>query len=520
LTATVTPPAAPVEPPEPRPTVTDRLRSHLPVVLLVAAWCASRVIYALLGVGFDTAPLRLAYQIIDTDLLEHHLLTSVWHYHAQPPLFNIVIGLVLKLPVSPGHALGTLFRLIGLSLALLMYRLGVELRLSRTAAAVLAGVFTCAPPAVLYENYLFYTLPAAALLCAFALCLVRYVRTRSAWWGVGLFSAITALALIRATYHFVWVAFAVMFVALITRHGGGWRKTLAVALPTLLVLGLYVKNYVMFDTFSSSSWLGMNLARVVLAPAPDAEIERMIKDGRLSPQARIYPFEDLDTFHASHKPTGIAVLDRRMRTKTDPNLNNLDYIKISNQYTKDSLAYMKAHPGEYASTVLAATRMFFLPTTEYPFLEKNAKYMTGLRRAWWKVPDAQPVEFHDPRGFFKPTRWGADWAQISWSSLAAYAFMIVAWPVNAWRNRKRRRDDAGAPDGLDRETRFALTFVSATVAFAFLTGVMLEVGENNRYRFETDPVVWVAAVAFVAAWWRGRRARAAGDAPTAVASAD
>jgi hypothetical protein len=521
VTATVTPPDAPIddEPDAAAPERRSRFGGHGPVLVLVAVWVASRVFYALLGVGFDTDPLRLAYQIIDRDLLEHHLVTSVWHYHAQPPLFNLLIGLALKLPFSTALSLGLVFRAIGLALALLMYRLGVELGLSRVTAAVVAGLFTCAPPAVLYENYLFYTVPVATLLCATAVCLARYLRTRGAWAGVGLFAAVSALALTRATYHLVWVALTVAFVAWATRHGGGWRRTLVIALPTVLVLGLYVKNYVMFDTFSSSSWLGMNLARVVLAPAPNAEIERMIRAGELSPQARIYPFEDLDTFHASHKPTGVAVLDRRWRTSTDPNLNNLDYVDISNQFTKDSLRYLRAHPREYARTVVAATRMYFLPTSDYPFVEKNAKYLDGLRRAWWKVPEGNAVEFRDSRGFFNPTHWGPGWTQISWGALGAYALVVAGGPVLVLLRRRRARHDGPRPlPSLDRAAVLTLGYVGATTGFALLTGITLELGENNRFRFETDPLVWVATVVVVAAWWHGRRTDRSGatDRPPAT----
>jgi hypothetical protein len=509
VTSTVTTPAAPAAPPHTARGLATSVNRHRPVIALVIAWALSRVVYAQFGVGFDTAPLRLAYQIIDRDLLEHHLVTSLWHYHAQPPLFNLLIGLALKLPGSPAVALGFVFRAIGLALALLMYRLGVELGISRRAAAITAGVFTCAPPAVLYENYLFYTLPVATLLCGAAVCLVRYLRTRGTWSGVGFFACVSALALTRATYHLGWVAVTIAFVVWATRTEGGWRKTLAVALPTLLVLGLYVKNYVMFDTFSSSSWLGMNLARVVLAPAPDPEIEAMIRAGDISPQARIYPFEDLDTFGKRHEPTGVAVLDRRWRTATDPNLNNLDYVAISEQYRKDALKFLARHPREYFSTVVAATRMYFLPTSDYPFVEQNGREVDWARRAWWKVPDVEPVSFRDDRAFFNPKRWGPDWVQTSWSAIAAYALLVVAWPVSAFLayRRARRNPSDGEPGLLDRPARLCLWFLAASVGFAALTGVTLELGENNRFRFETDAVVWVAAVVLVTAWWSDRRPR-------------
>jgi hypothetical protein len=80
-----------------------------------------------------------------------------------------------------------------------------------------------------------------------------------------------------------------------------------------------------------------------------------------------------------------------------------------------------------------------------------------------------------------------------------YGLVLIGGPIILWRNRRNDVLDAGA--------RRTLAFACATVGFAFLSETLVELGENNRFRFETDPLVWVTAAALVAIWWRARAAR-------------
>jgi hypothetical protein len=52
-----------------------------------------------------------------------------------------------------------------------------------------------------------------------------------------------------------------------------------------------------------------------------------------------------------------------------------------------------------------------------------------------------------------------------------------------------------------------LVLIAITVAYATVIGNALEFGENNRFRFETDPLVCVAIVA-LSSYAVTRRARA------------
>lgn len=485
-----------------RERATVAVRGDVPLAVLVACWVASRVFYYAQGMRFDTDSLDVAYQFLPRDLLDHDFWRSIWHFHAQPPLFNLFLGAGLHLPGSPSLVFGVVFRVVSLLCAVLMYRLATALGAPRVAAAIAVGVFTCAPTAAFYEHYLFYTLPVATLLVVATWCLLQWLRTHRDGFGLGFFGAATALALTRASYHLVWIIAIIVFAAWATRGHTTRARLALLALPTLLVPALYVKNAIQFDTFSASSWQGMNLARVVLAPADQARVRTLVDDGVLSKDALVYPFSNVRLYGTSHRPTGIPALDRITRDAThhDPNLNNLDYVDISKQYQRDSLAYLRRHPAEYLGSVLAGVRLFFLPSSYNPQVGNNMLKMYDLTKASWIFPDLQPRKYEGVLAFTQPKQHGPGYWQMSYSSVLLYVIVLLAGPLLLWRTRR---------DGvLDAAARRTLAFACATVAFAFLSGTFLELGENNRFRFESDPLVWATAVALVALWWRARHARA------------
>ena len=45
-------------------------------------------------------PLTDMWQLLDVRLLRDHLAVSVWHLNMQPPLFNVYVGFLVKLPTD------------------------------------------------------------------------------------------------------------------------------------------------------------------------------------------------------------------------------------------------------------------------------------------------------------------------------------------------------------------------------------------------------------------------------------
>lgn len=131
----------------------------------------------------------MVYHYLDPEILRHELLRGLADLHAQPPVFNAFLGVVLKLAGSHANA---------------VFAASYELMAAGLSAG-LAWLFALHPTSIVHGHWLFYTLPVQLLLVAGAVVLVRFVdggRARSAYAFVW-FAA--RLLLTRSLYHVVWL---------------------------------------------------------------------------------------------------------------------------------------------------------------------------------------------------------------------------------------------------------------------------------------------------------------------------
>ncbi len=259
----------------------DRHLLHLILIFLF-----SRVAYMLIGVRFDYGPLRDFRQFIDPVLLRENLFESLLYFHAQPPLFNLFLGFWLQIAGDLAHLFyWATFAALSLAMYIAMYRLmrGNDLP-SRTSLAVVAA-YMISPTAIIYENWLFYTWPVAALLTLSALALRNFLSRETVGMAALFFFLVGIIALTRSTFHLVWVVAAIA--ALVFARPRIWRRTLAGAIvPLVVVVGIYAKNQVLFSNFSASSWLWWHFAMTTVAEVPEDARMALIGTGALSPASR------------------------------------------------------------------------------------------------------------------------------------------------------------------------------------------------------------------------------------------
>src|SRR5262245_54828981 len=125
-----------------------RLAELGPYLLIGVAFVAVRLAAHAWGLRFHGEG---SWHFIEPDLLEQRFLESLWYLHAQPPGFNALLGLVQKLA---GASLPIVFawgyRVCGLALGVVTYRLATELGAARWPAALVATLLVVSPPALLY----------------------------------------------------------------------------------------------------------------------------------------------------------------------------------------------------------------------------------------------------------------------------------------------------------------------------------------------------------------------------------
>jgi hypothetical protein len=486
------------------------------LLVVIAAFVLSRAVYYLVGVDYDSSPLDVFWQYIDPKLLREHLLESIWYSHANPPFFNLFLGVVLKVSGGEHHTVFTvIYVLLGLTLAVLLYRLMRRLGAPAWLSAVLASVYTASPAAVLYENWLYLEEVVAVCLLGGAVLLHRFAERGRTPDAVGAFALLGVVVLSRSLFHLLWL---VGLVAIVYAAQPGKRRRVlaAAAVPLALTLLIYVKNFVMFDTLSPTSCPGINAARVTTFQLSKPQIRERVRRRELSSFALESPFGLALTrpeLFRREPRRGVALLDATKKSTGAPNIDSAAYLRICPRYLEDARKTLLDEPDTYKRAVQQGTFIYWRPPSQYAFLPRdNLDDVKWIERAYGLVFYGQINPAKDivalalePRGDYSVKR---RIGEVAWLALAAYIAAVAFGLVVVWQALRRRRPSALA---------LVAAYAVFNIAWVTLVGIGFEAGENNRFRYLVDPL----ALALVASLFSRlpSRARATEASTTSETSA-
>jgi len=450
------------------------------VARLVAAFVVSRVAYALSGVRFIDGQTK-AWQALDPALIQHDLARSLFYLHTQPPGFNLFVGSVQKL--TPAHALWVfhaVFLGCGLTLYLALVRTMRVLGVSSWLSVALSTLFIVSPAAILYENWFFYTYPLATLLLLSVLALHAFIRTRKAKHAALFFFVIALLSLMQSSFH---LAFFALLIAGLSFWYPAERKViwLTSAPPFLLILLLYLKNAVLFGSFGVSSWVGMNMARVPFVNWPLSERAALVEQGRMSPVTLIEPFSPLDMYPVDARQAkgfeGIPLLSEAKKSTGEVNYNHLAYLRISKEYMRGVWYGVRHFPRFYVKGVLRSAFIYTKAASDYAWLVDN--------RAKIRLVD----ELYD-RVFLGRllVNGPAHVRGASTEPLRIYVFAIFTLPLVFVFGLVKVLQPKRLGPALTRDQLGLVSYICVCIAYLGSIGILMESGENNRFRFMTDPL--------------------------------
>lgn len=522
-------------------------------VAIALLFVVSRAILAWCGVTFGTFLLFRGWQSVDPDLLRDRLVETLWHLHAQPPLFNLGLGLVYRwfpeaawIPVL--HAL-----YLGMGLLLSVGLLSLAGRVLRHSwlAWLVTGLFILSPGCIVTENFLYYEYPCCLALVWTALFLSWFEEGHRFRHGLLACLGMAVVVLLRSLFHLIWFAGCLLLIwfFLVGRRrpvgvgaipgglpgssgdGPGTREaapdpgsagetdgspdgplkpgpllttrslTLMAVLPALLVGGWFLKNLVLFGFFGSSSWFGMNLWRIAHFSPDVREIQAVRDSGALSPVTAFAPFNPLPVYRpfiASSPAWGIPVLDREFRSCGDPNLNHRAYLEVASHYRRDALTLIRRFPFDYLMSVAVSLECFSLPATDYGFYRQNRQAMAAwddlynffIYGMWREDADLAWLKRAFPDYFATSSAKSPMLVQLLYPS-ALLLVLLVSFGV--------------LPPPRSRPLRFPLTlaFLAGTALYVAVVSSTVEIGENQRFRILVEPffLLLVAAAAELGWGW-------------------
>jgi hypothetical protein len=453
------------------------------VVVLAVFFALSRLVYRALGVRFDALPLDYFQQYPDPLLLRTDLIRTSYYFHMTPPLYNLFLGVLLKL--FGAHyvtALHAVYFIGGLFLAVFMYLLMRSLGAGQIPSLLLTAIFAASPATVLYENWLYPDYLVAALLPFEAWLLGRAVQRRSLPTLAAFFFIAGLIVLARSYYHLGWLILCAALVLLLCRS---WRRAVLVtaAVPILLGVALYAKDYVVFGFFSGTSAAGINAYTLTTLQLTDSEREQLHAEGKISVLGI-----DPNAWMAEHpqvliRQTGVPTLDEQTKSTGSPNWGNAGYIEVWNQYSKDAAATVRAKPTVLLSAMRMGLLILFVPSDQYDFSPANHAQLNALDHWADMVLYGQPRSIfrgnQDPNAY-RGVRVFDRLQEVGWLILAAYLLALV-YGVRRFLVSLRDRQ----PPGLTP----MLAFTLFTIGYILVIDVPFGIADNNRYRFMADPLV-------------------------------
>lgn len=475
----------------------------------------SRLTARAFGVRFDGDTVETHWQFLDARLLESDLATSLWNLHSQPPAMNALYGVVAKLsPADNGRVIAwLLFALFGLVAAMLVYELASRLG-DRRVACIVACLFTISPAAILFENVLFYPHLVMVGLCGAAYALERSLATGRVRWIAILFGIVAAVALTRSTYHLLWVVGVGVGVTFLVPAPARRWAAIAATVAFLTVGAWYVKNLALVGKFTASTWAGMSVAKSTSNAINDAQFERLLRDGTVTPLFAIPPFSPLERYSNFVTPPteGHPAVAARTKTNGTTNYNNGAYVVLSDLYLRDAVQAIRAEPVSVLEGQIDSWSMYFQPSSQYHRFIGAVFSRTGYHRAnvvaaapaeivWNSVVGLQvgePPTDDELLRYGRPEMRTRRIATVSWTSVIGTIAIVALVPLALVRGRR-----AGL---LDREQVIVAVFCLANILYVAIVCNAIEVGENQRFKFETEALWWIL-VAMLVSWAVSNRPR-------------
>jgi hypothetical protein len=305
--------------------------------------------------GFDLSIPWHYYQLLDRSLLRDDPLNALYLLHSQPPLLNALLALDLWLADALGCApelpIKLVFLAIGLISTLALFRIATLLT-AGIGFGLLTVVLVVFDPAYYYfQNLYFYPFILQSL---FVLLFFASHAFLARGRGQALFAAVVLLAAITNTRSLFPVLFSLLYFGglaglrlLLDARAPHWRTVTGAAFVLVLLLVAWpLKNLVVFDQFTYSSWRGYNLSRGT--PLVHTALTEYVKHGRVPPSVEKV-LEQVVERHGIERSEAIA-----SPTKGDSpirNWNHYVFLTVNAPLAHAAMQWRWEHPDLWAAKI-------------------------------------------------------------------------------------------------------------------------------------------------------------------------
>jgi len=338
------------------------------IILLSVQFLISRVIIFFSSAKFDIRDLSGLGQHLDIkDLTDSNFIEILINLNSQPPLWNILISSFLKL----SHGNIEIFEIIfyafhlGLSfcITILIFFITHEVSNNKLLALITASIYVSLSSSYFYELLLFYPLLTAFLMTSMIGGLVFLLAENSSNKAIlifGIFSILSAffLGLTWSLFHPLIIIFFSIYILYIMRikltnsffskNIKNYFFLIMIFFVTLINFAWPIKNYVLFREFSSSTWLGMNLAQVSpINLYKECNMYNDLLPAEINESRKISKFMDKAESNFSVDKYKNDIKNYKVVSSQIPNMNHIGYVSRSKKCKSLFFSSLKKEPHIY-----------------------------------------------------------------------------------------------------------------------------------------------------------------------------
>ena len=319
----------------------------VPSLLFFIGWLISR------RLGFLNFRINWnLWQLLDRSLLDSDPLQSILLLHAQPPVLNLLLAVIQKIahemsmdPVSISQGL---FILLGLICSLALYRMVNEVTQSSGPAIISLILFSFNPATWYFINLFFYPFLLIVLftLLGYLITLLYSCKgEKTTRYLILIFILVIMISYTRSLYTPLWGIglVGIIFYSLLYQKSEESRskiRTYSILAGVFLLIILFwpIKNKILFNQYTSSSWIGYNLSRGT--DVPTKEIDQFYNTGAISEEvtAKLKQFQKKWNFSEPN------VLTQKDKSTGGRNWNHYLFLVYNPELKKASMIYRVTNP--------------------------------------------------------------------------------------------------------------------------------------------------------------------------------
>ena len=357
-------------------------------------------IFTILVLNIYTIPgdLGVRWQILSVNVLESDLLGSLYNLHYQPPFWNLIYGIFVKIFGKDFNVLSNCIHGLNILISFFsiyyFYLVCLLLKLDNLKITITFLIFFILSPGYLfYETISHYTHLTTLLFAQLVYYYLKFTGNRSVRYEIRIYAVSLVLVYTWTAFsHPLFILTIFLGIIFIKYKDNFFRSFLIFIISAIISILPSIKNKIKFDVFSNSTWTGLQIIQVLQDWDNFDKCNFNIKDRTKEEENFKKKYPNLNIEHPS-------------LTGRFSGYNHVAFIEIAKMCTKIGINQIKNDP------------LYYLSKVKFNFISTHGHY--SFDHVGW-----EPNNWNDYFVFFSNLKENKITNQIKVRSIQFYYFIM------------------------------------------------------------------------------------------------